>query len=66
MGVAVNVTEVPVQIGFAEAAMETETGTGAPTDILTVLEVAGEPEAQTALEVSTTLTWSPFTRELLE
>jgi hypothetical protein len=56
--VAVKVTEVPEQTGFAEAAMETLTGKLGLTDMVTALEVAGLPVAQVAFEVSTQVTMS--------
>ena len=52
VGVAVKVTWVPAQTGFAEAPMETATGSSGFTVIVTVLEVAGFPEIQVALDVS--------------
>jgi hypothetical protein len=58
MPVAVKVTDVPAQIGFAEAAMETLTGFNGLTVIATVLEVAGLPEVQTKLDVIRHFTWS--------
>ena len=51
-GVAVNVTEVPAQTGFAEAAIETFTGSIGFTVMVTVLDVAGFPEGQVAFDVS--------------
>jgi len=42
--------------GFA--VMATETGSAVFTDITMVLEVAGFPSAQLALEVTIQLTWS--------
>jgi hypothetical protein len=59
--VAVNVTEVPEQTGFAEAAMEMLTGWFGLTVMVTELEVAGLPVAQVALEVKTQVTTSLFT-----
>jgi hypothetical protein len=58
VGVAVNVTGVAAQTGLAEAKIETLTGKLALTVMVTILEVAGLPVAQTALEVRTTSTWS--------
>ena len=58
-GLAVKVTEVPVQTGFAEAAMETLTGRFGFTVIVTVLEEAGLLVAQVAFEVNTQVTASP-------
>ena len=60
MGVAVKVTRVEVQTGFAEAAIETLTGRFELTVIFTVLEVAGLPVAQGAFEVNTQVTASLF------
>ena len=51
-GVAVKVTEVPEQTGFAAAAIDTLTGRFGLTVIVTVLEVAGVPVAQVAFEVN--------------
>ena len=53
VGVAVKITEVPVQTEFADAAIETLTGNAEVTIIVTGFEVAGLPVAQDALEVST-------------
>ena len=61
VGVAVNVTDVPAQTGFAEAAIETLTGRLALTVIVTMFDVAGDPVAQVALEVSTHVTASALT-----
>ncbi len=60
-GVAVKVTEVPEQTGFAEAAILTLTGNDELTVMVMVLEVAGLPDVQVALEVNTQLTASPLT-----
>ena len=60
VGVAVKVTEVPEQTGLAEAAIEMLTGRLGFTVIVTVLEVAGLPVAQVALEVRTQVTASLF------
>ena len=49
--VAVNVTEVPAQIGFSEAAIETLTGFNELTISVMELDVAGLPEVQGSLEV---------------
>ena len=51
---AVNVTEVPAQTGFADAAIETLTARLGFTVIEIVFEVAGLPVAQVRLEVNTT------------
>ena len=53
VGVAVKVTGVPAQTGFAEAPIETTTGDCGFTVIVTVLEVAGFPEIQVELDVRT-------------
>ena len=55
---AVNVTKVDGQTGFAEAAIEMLTGRFGLTVIVTVLEVAGVPVAQVAFEVRTQVTAS--------
>ena len=60
-GVAVKVTEVPAHTGFAEAAIETLTGSSGFTVMVTVFEVAGLPVGQVALEVSTQVMASLFT-----
>ena len=60
-GVAVKVTEVPVQTGFAEGVMETLTGNNEVTAIVTVLDVAGLPDGHPIFEVSTQVTASLFT-----
>jgi len=53
----VKVTEVPAQIGLADATIETLTGRMGLTVIVTVFDVAGFPVAQgAALDVSSTLT----------
>ena len=51
-GIAVYVTEVPAQTGFAEAAIETLTGSIGFTVMVTVFDVAGFPEGQVAFDVS--------------
>jgi hypothetical protein len=65
VGVAVKVTLVPEQIVVAEAAILTLAGKFGFTVIVTVLEVAGLPVAQVALDVSTQVTTSLFTNEPL-
>ena len=61
VGVAVNVTDVPAQMGDAtSAAMLTLTEVRALTVIVTVLLVAVEGEGQVAFDVITTLTTSPL------
>jgi len=49
----VNVTVVPEQTGLASATIATETGKGVETDIVIALLVAGLPETQERLDVST-------------
>jgi hypothetical protein len=51
VGEAVNVTFVPEQIGFDEAAIVTLAGRFGLTVMVTVLEVAGLPVTQVAFEV---------------
>ena len=63
VGVAVKVTEVPEQIGFADAAIETLTGKFGFTVMVTVFEVAGFPVMQVAFEVKTQLTKSVLAGE---
>ena len=60
VGVAVKVTEVPAQTGFADAAMETLTGRFGLTVMVIVFDVAGLPVAQVALEVKTQVIASAF------
>ena len=52
-GVAVKVTEVPAQTGFAEGAIDTLTGSCGFTVMVTVLDVAGLPVGHVAFEVRT-------------
>ena len=60
VGVAVNVTEVPVQIVVPGlAAMLTLTGRFGLTVIVRAFDVAGLPVAQVAFEVSWHVTMSP-------
>ena len=61
VGVAVKVTEVPAQTGFADTAMETLTGRFGLTVMVIVFDVAGLPVIQVALEVSTQVITSPLT-----
>jgi hypothetical protein len=61
VGVAVNVTELPEQKGFAEAAIDILTGKFGLTVIVTALLVAGFPVGQIAFEVRTQVIISPFT-----
>ena len=60
VGVAVKVTEVPAQTGFAEGAIITLTGRFGLTVMVIVFDVAGLPVAQVALEVKTQVTASAF------
>ena len=60
VGVAVKVTEVPAQTGFADGAIITLTGRFGLTVMVIVFEVAGLPVAQVALEVNTQVTASVF------
>ena len=50
VGVAVNVTDVPAQTGFADGETETLTGRFGLTIIVIVFEVAGLFEIQTVIE----------------
>lgn len=50
-GTAVNVTSVPAQTGLAEAVIDTLAWSTGSTVIITVLEVAGFPVVQAALDV---------------
>ena len=62
VGVAVNVTFVPVQIVVADAETLTLTGKFGFTVIVIPALVAGFPVAQgVAFDVNTTVTMSPFT-----
>ena len=61
IGVAEKVTEVPVQTGLDEAAIDTLTGSKGLTVMVTVFEVAGLPVGQVALEVRTQVTRSLLT-----
>lgn len=65
VGVAVKVTLVPLQIVVADAEMLTLAGRFGFTVIVTVLEVAGLPVAQVALEVITQVMVFPFASALL-
>ena len=65
VGVAVNVTDVPVQTGLAEADIETLAGRLGLTVIVTVFDVAGLPVAHVALEVMTQVTRAPLVRAAL-
>ena len=66
VGVAVKVTDIPSHIGFEDGLIFTLTARFAVTVMVTVLEVAGLPVTQVALDVRTQLTTSPLTRELFE
>jgi len=57
------VTLVPAQIVVADAEILTLTGRFGFTVMVTVLDVAGLPVAQVALDVNTQVTTSLFTRE---
>lgn len=59
-GVVVKDTRVPTQAGFCEAATVTLTGRFGLTIIAIPFDVAGLPEVQAKLEVSTHVTRSPF------
>ena len=61
VGVAVKVTEVPAQTGFADGAIITLTGRFGLTVMVIVFEVAGLPVAQVALEVNAQMIISPLT-----
>jgi len=63
VGVAVKVTLVPAQIVVDDAEILTLTGRFGFTVMVTVLDVAGLPVAQVALDVNTQATTSLFTRE---
>ncbi len=65
VGVAVKVTLVPEQIVVADAEILILTGRLGLTVMVTVLEVAGLPVAQVALEVITQVTVFPFASALL-
>ena len=60
MGVAVNVTDSPVQAGFCGVLIDTLAATLPVIVMVTALEVAGEPLTQGALEVRTQVTTSPL------
>ena len=64
-GVAVNVTLVPAQIVVEVAEMLTLAGRFGFTTIVIVLEVAGLPVAQVALEVKTQVIISLFAKDVL-
>ena len=60
-GVAVKVTEVPAQTGLADGVIVKLTSNNGFTVIVTVLEMAGLPVAQVALDVSRQVMASPVT-----
>ena len=66
MGVAVKLTVCPEHIEVEEALTVTNGVTEAAAVMVTVLEVAVKGEAHGALEVITTVTWSPLASELDE
>ena len=66
MGVAVKLTLCPEQIEVEEAVIDTEGVTDEATVMVMVFEVAVVGEAQAALEVIVTVTWSPLASELDE
>ena len=65
VGVAVKVTEFPPQIGLADGEILTETGEAGLIVMVTILDSAGFPVGQLALEVSLTLIWSPLANAAL-
>lgn len=65
VGVAVNVTLVPEQILFADAATATDAVTGALTVIVMGVDVAVEGVAQVAVEVITQVMTSPLAKAAL-
>jgi hypothetical protein len=60
MGAAVKSTELPWQLGFAEAVTVIETGALGLTVIVIAFDVAGFPITQPRLDVSTQVIISPF------
>jgi hypothetical protein len=60
VGVAVKVTNVPAQTGFAEALMEILTRRAGVTVMVTGLQVAGFPVGHRISEVRTQVTTSPL------
>ena len=58
VGVAVKVTEVLAQTGFAEGETDTDTGAAGMMTTVTTLDVSGDPVTQATLDVITTFTWS--------
>ena len=65
VGLAVKVTEVPEQTGFADAAILILTGKFGLTVMVTVFEMAGLPVAQVAFDVSTQVTVFPLAKVAL-
>jgi hypothetical protein len=61
VGVAVNVTEVPVQTGLADGETATLTGEAGLTVMVKVLDVAGLPDLHVRLDAMITYTWSALT-----
>ena len=61
VGVAVNITDVPEQTGFAEAVMATLTAETGLTAMVIVFDVAGFPDGQPMFDVRTQLTVFPLT-----
>ena len=61
MGVAVKVTELPAQTGFADDVIFTETGNNGFTIIVMVFDVAGLFVVQGSEDVRMQVTISPFT-----
>ena len=61
VGTAVKVTGSPAHIGLADTEIIKLTGSSGFTVMISVLEVAGVPVAQVALEERTQVTASPFT-----
>jgi len=62
VGVAINVTLVPAQTGFAEAMMLTLAGNTGFTVMVMIFEVAGLPLTQVAFDVITQETVFPLTK----
>jgi hypothetical protein len=54
------VTEVPAQTGFADAAIETLTGTIGLTTMVIAFDVAGLPVGQVTFDVNTQVTTWPL------
>ena len=61
MTVAVKVTDISLQTGFADGVMLILTGAIGMTTIVISFEFAGFPVVQPAFDVSTQVTISPFT-----